>query len=216
LWLRGRSKNMKEDLLKYIPNYNFTEFIIDSKITDEKLDNAMLLQEEYYSNISRPFIYDSKDFVLDEIFKNTIFNFNNEKDLKILNELNEIFREVNSSSKFYSTLEKITEIKNKYWLETEYNSALHYGSYTRDMHRFRKNFNVFPFFEYKCNCEFNQNHNLLNGIILLANSDICKSVYPFKNWKCNCYVSPRMEFEVNKSNLEKSIEIANEYILGNN
>lgn len=203
---------MRNDLKEYIPNYNFNDFIVKTTCTDEKLNKAKKLEENSLSKNVGGFIYGAKDYIADEFINNTLFRFNNESNLKVIIKLNKIFRSVTSEIKFYYAVKEIVDVKDREWLNTEYNTAMLIAYSKRDKHKYKSQTDLFPYWRYNANCEFYPEHNILNNVILSAKENIWKYIYPIQEWCCTCYISPKLSFEVTLDELNDSLEIANRFI----
>ena len=205
---------MDKSLLKLIPNHSFKSFVVSTTITDKKLEKAAKQEEENIPENSSGFIYCTKDYVCDEYFKNTIFKFNNENDINILSKLNNLFRQATSFTQFYNSIKDLTKVKNRYWLESEYQTAARIGTTIRDNFRHRNNKDIFPYWKYVSeNCEFNSQHNILNNIVLSANDKRWSFINPIKDWNCTCRIKLQLAFEVEMKDLDNSSITVDDYLL---
>ncbi len=144
------------------------------------------------------FTYGVDDPALLTAFEQNLFRFSASKTLAEAQELNRLFRNAKDFEMFYQNAKLKTEVFNKGWLETEYNTAVLTGeaaaTYTRLMGRVQ----TFPFWQYKtvADNKVRYQHQLLHDLILPANDPRWKRIFPPNGWNCRCYIVPRMAHEV--------------------
>ncbi len=160
------------------------------------------------------FQYEIDDPALLTAFEQNLFRFAGTKSLALTAELNELFRDTKSFDAFYRLALEKTEVYNKTWLETEYNTALLTGEAAATYHRLIKQAEVFPYWEYKVvgDDQVRPEHKLLGGLILPATDPRWKKLFPPNGWNCRCYIVPRLPHEFDKLQLNKMRERADEYL----
>ena len=93
---------------------------------------------------------------------------------------------------------QVTEVFNKAWAQTEYNTAGLIAESTATYNRLMGQVELFPYWEYRTvgDDHVREEHRKLDGVILPANDVRWKKIYPPNGWNCRCYVVPRMQHEV--------------------
>lgn len=154
-------------------------------------------------NYAAGFEYNIDDPALLTAFEQNLFRFAGGKDLALIQQLNELFRGAKSFEEFYQLAIKQTEIFNKDWLLTEYNTAVLTGESAATYHRLMAQVDVFPYWKYTTAGDehVRHTHHLLEGIILPANDPRWKKLFPPNGWNCRCYIVPRMRHEFDASKL---------------
>lgn len=127
-----------------------------------------------------------------------VFHFSASKTLAELQKLNELYRSSKSFEEFYKKAKDVTDVFNKEWQKTEYQTATLIASATENYNRLKGKVKLFPYWEYKTlgDDKVRPEHRKLNGIILPANDPLWDKIFPPNGWKCRCYIVPRMAHEV--------------------
>jgi SPP1 gp7 family putative phage head morphogenesis protein len=160
------------------------------------------------------FVYDWDDPALLMAFEQNLFRFSGAKTLAMVQDLNELFRATNSYEEFYAQASKVTEVFNKQWLETEYNSAVLTGEAAATYYRLLAQKDTFPYWKYKTVGDHlvRPEHRLIDGIVLPYNDKRWKKIFPPNGWNCRCYIVPRLRNEVSAADIKRSRKIADSYI----
>ena len=127
-----------------------------------------------------------------------VFQFSAAKTLAEITELNRLYRESSSFEEFYQKAKGLTDVFNKAWQRTEYQTATNVAAASETYHRLIKKAKLFPYWEYKTvgDEKVREEHKKLDGIILPANDPRWRKIFPPNGWKCRCYVVPRLASEV--------------------
>lgn len=185
-----------------VPDYDFNLFQMQPRVVIEDLKHE--IKGSAVSGLG--FSYDEADPFLDAFFEQTIFKFNNEDSFEVIQLLNKIYRKVTSFREFYYSVKKVVEIKNKDFLDTEYNTAFLIGQSASKYNRLIKQVDIFPYWKYNCSyCNsLDKRHELLDGLILPVNHPTWSRLFPVKDWNCCCYVSPLISQEIDKIKVDKN------------
>lgn len=150
------------------------------------------------------FTYGVDDPALLTSFELNLFRFAGVKTLAQAQELNKLFRESKSFADFLEKAQQVTDIFNKTWLQTEYQTAYLTGESSATYARLMKQTKLFPYWEYRTvgDDRVRPAHAVLNGLILPANDPRWNKIYPPNGWNCRCYVVPRTKAEVAEVDLD--------------
>lgn len=143
-----------------------------------------------------------------------VFHFSAAKTIAEIMVLNRLYRESTSFEEFYKKASKETDVFNKTWQKTEYQTATNIASSWQTYHRLLKKVGVYPYWEYKTigDDKVREEHVRLDGIILPANDPRWRKIWPPNGWKCRCYIVPRLKHEVTNEKIEESRRIVDEYL----
>lgn len=160
------------------------------------------------------FEYGNDDPALITAFERNLFRFAGAKTLAQIQELNQLFKQSSSFEEFYQLAKSRTEIYNKEWLATEYNTAVLTAEAAATYHRLIAQAEIFPYWMYKTAGDdlVRPEHAYLEGLILPYNDPRWKKLFPPNGWNCRCYIVPRMAHEFNKANLAEMRERADAYL----
>lgn len=160
------------------------------------------------------FVYGVDDPMLLTAYEQNLFQFSGAKTLAEVAELNRLFRRAKSFEEFYQLAKQHTEIFNRDWLETEYNTANLTGEAAATYHRLMAQVKIFPYWEYKTVGDdlVRPQHRALHGLILPANDPRWKKIFPPNGWNCRCYIVPRLPHEFDKSKLKEMRSRADAYL----
>ena len=142
-----------------------------------------------------------------------IFHFGAAKNLVEVQKLNELFRSSKNFDEFRTKAQSVTNIFNKTWLQTEYETAYLTAESSAEYYRLMGQTELFPYWEYVTvgDSKVRPEHRSLSGLILPANDNLWDRIYPPNGWKCRCHINPRMKNEVDKSIFEDNRKQVNEY-----
>ena len=162
------------------------------------------------------FIYGEDDPAMLTHFERSIFRFAGQKNIKILQKLNQLYRQSKSFEEFYVKAGALIEVSNKDWLETEYTTATLTGEAAATYHRLKAQKDIFPYWEYKTVGDnlVRASHVPLHGLVLPADDKRWDKIFPPNGWNCRCYVVPRMRHEVDKSKFAENRKKADAYLNG--
>ncbi|MDD3895252.1 MAG: phage minor head protein, partial [Syntrophomonadaceae bacterium] len=130
--------------------------------------------------------------------------------------LNNLFRTAPSFADFKERAGKVTDIFNKNWAQTEYNTAFLTAESSATYYRLKEQTDIFPYWEYKTvgDGKVRDEHLALDGLILPANDPRWNRIMPPNGWNCRCYIVPRMRHEVEGTNFDTQREMADTYMRG--
>ncbi len=141
-------------------------------------------------------------------FEMNMFHFSAAKTLEEIQQLNELYRKSKSFQDFYREAKKITDIANKGWMETEYNTAYQVGASSATYARLMQQSELFPYWQYKTqeDDKVRPTHAALDDLLLPFNDPQWNDIYPPNGWNCRCYVVPRLKSEAEDTDfgLERS------------
>jgi len=159
--------------------------------------------------------YDIDDPAMLTAFEMNLFRFAGVKDLALASQLNKAFQQSKSFNDFYERAIKITNVANKDWLETEYQTAFTTGQMSAKYRRLVAQADTFPYWEYRTagDNDVRKSHAALEGVILPWNDPIWKKIFPPNGWNCRCDVRPRLKGEFNESKLKADQARADAYII---
>lgn len=142
--------------------------------------------------------YNAPDDVFRTAMEQNLFHFSAAKTLAEVQELNRLFRESKDFEEFHQKSKEVTDVFNKTWQKTEYDTAVLTAEAMSTYKRLRAKKNVFPFWEYKTMEDDNVRywHQKLNGIILPESDPRWHQIYPPNGWRCRCWVVGRMKHQV--------------------
>lgn len=165
-------------------------------------------------SIDPSFTYGGNDPAMLTAFEQNLFQFSAGKTLAMVQELNQLFRGTTSFEEFYQLAKSRTEVFNREWLETEYNTAALTGEAAATYHRLKSKVRIFPYWQYKTVGDHlvRPAHALLNGMILPANDPRWDKLFPPNGWNCRCAVAPRLANEFDTSKLKEMRRRADAYL----
>ena len=144
------------------------------------------------------FTYGERDDAFITSMEMNVFHFSAAKTLAELQELNRLFRENGSFEEFHKEALQMTDVFNKRWQQTEYETAVLTAESASNYQRLVGKTKLFPYWEYKTagDDKVREEHRKLDGLVLPANDPRWDKIFPPNGWKCRCYVVPRMAHEV--------------------
>lgn len=144
------------------------------------------------------FTYGARDDAFITSMEMNVFHFSAAKTLAELQELNRLFRESGSFEEFHKEALQMTDVFNKRWQQTEYETAVLTAESASNYQRLIGKTKLFPYWEYKTagDNKVREEHRKLDGLVLPANDPRWDKIFPPNGWKCRCYVVPRMAHEV--------------------
>ncbi len=160
------------------------------------------------------FTYDFNDPAYIAAFERSLYRFAGQKDLAIVQRLNQLFRQSSSFDEFHALAKKEVSIKNRDWLETEYTTANLTGRAASNYARLMANKTIFPFWEYTTigDDKVRHSHIVLDGIVLKAGNKIWEKLFPPNGWNCRCHIVPRMAHEVESAKVKADEAKARAYL----
>ena len=199
------------------PHIRLNDDSLDSQIINRIVDSegTLIWDAELWDFLSRDFIkavseglshkteltdfvYAARDDAFITSMEMNVFHFSAAKTLAELQELNRLFRESASFEEFHKKAQEVTEVFNKRWQKTEYDTAVLTAESASNYHRLMKQVKLFPYWEYRTveDDKVRPEHAALHGIILHSSDKRWDKIFPPNGWKCRCYVVPRMAYEV--------------------
>jgi len=145
-----------------------------------------------------------------------IFRFSATKTVAEVYELNKAFRTSKNFEEFSQKASGITNIFNKQWLQTEYDTAYLTAESSATYYRLKEQTDLFPYWMYATvgDAKVRPEHAELNGLMLPANDERWNSIYPPNGWRCRCYIVPKMrsEFEGEAQSLAQNRKTVDSYM----
>ena len=150
------------------------------------------------------FTYGARDDAFITSMEMNVFHFSAAKTLAELQELNRLFRESGSFEEFHKKALEVTDVFNRRWQQTEYETAVLTAESASNYQRLIGKTKLFPYWEYKTagDDKVRPEHAELDGLVLPANDPRWDKIFPPNGWKCRCYVVPRMAHEVAGMDME--------------
>ena len=150
------------------------------------------------------FTYGARDDAFITSMETNVFHFSAAKTLAELQELNSLFRESGSFEEFHKKALQTTDVFNKRWQQTEYETAVLTAESASNYQRLVGKTRLFPYWEYKTagDDKVREEHRKLDGLVLPANDPRWDKIFPPNGWKCRCYVVPLMGHEAAGVDLE--------------
>lgn len=150
------------------------------------------------------FTYGARDDAFITSMEMNVFHFSAAKTLAELQELNSLFRESGSFEEFHKKALQTTDVFNKRWQQTEYETAVLTAESASNYQRLIGKTKLFPFWEYKTagDDKVREEHRKLDGLVLPANDPRWDKIFPPNGWNCRCFVVPLMGHEVEDLDLE--------------
>lgn len=144
------------------------------------------------------FTYGALDDAFITSMEMNVFHFSAAKTLAELQELNSLFRESGSFEEFHKKALQTTDVFNKRWQQTEYDTAVLTAESASNYQRLAGKTKLFPYWEYKTagDNKVREEHRKLDGLVLPANDPRWDKIFPPNGWNCRCYVVPLMGHEV--------------------
>ena len=161
------------------------------------------------------FVYGQMDDAYKTAMEINLFHFSAAKTIAEITELNRLFRQSKSFEEFYKEAIKVTDVFNRRWMETEYETALLVAESASNYWRLRSKSQIFPYWQYTAVMDgrTRESHAALHGIILPANDERWKKITPPNGWKCRCRIKAMMKHELPKGyNFEEARAIVDEYL----
>lgn len=150
------------------------------------------------------FTYGARDDAFITSMEMNVFHFSAAKTLAELQELNSLFRESGSFEEFHKKALQTTDVFNKQWQQTEYDTAVLTAESASNYQRLIGKTKLFPYWEYHTagDDKVREEHRKLDGLVLPANDPRWDKIFPPNGWNCRCYVIPLMGHEVEDLDLE--------------
>ncbi len=160
------------------------------------------------------FDYGLTDEVVQTMMELNLFHFSASKTIAEIQQLNSIFRKAKSFNEFATEAKKVTNVFNRKWLETEYNTAFLTAESSSTYHRLKSKTDLFPYWEYRTvgDGKVRHSHAMLNGLVLPANDPRWQKILPPNDWNCRCYIVPRTSAECKGMDWNKQRAYADNYL----
>lgn len=161
------------------------------------------------------FVYGEMDDAYKTAIEINLFHFSAAKTIAEIAELNRLFREAKSFNEFYKEAVKVTDVFNKRWLQTEYETALLVAESASNYWRLKKKAEIFPYWQYTALMDgrTRESHAKLHAIILPANDERWKKIMPPNGWKCRCRIKALMKHELPEGcSFEDARAIVDDYL----
>lgn len=156
---------------------------------------------------------------MDDAYKTSmdinLFHFSAAKTIAEITELNRLFREATSFDEFYKEAIKVTDVFNKKWMKTEYETAALVAESASNYWRLKKKVDLFPFWQYVAIMDgrTRESHANLHSIILPANDERWSKIMPPNGWKCRCRLKALMKHELPENySFDNARKLVDEYL----
>ncbi len=158
--------------------------------------------------------YNAPDDVFRTAMEQNLFHFSAAKTLAEIQELNRLFRESKNFEEFHREAKKITDVFNRTWQKTEWDTAVLTAEAASNYRRLMMNKALFPYWEYRTagDDKVRPRHRLLEGIILHHSDKRWKKIFPPNDWLCRCRVRGKMAFEVESIDQEGMKKQVDEFL----
>lgn len=142
--------------------------------------------------------YNAPDDVFRTAMEMNLFHFSAAKSLAEIRELNRLLRESKNFSDFHDKALSVTNVFNKVWQKTEYDTAVLTAESFDTYRRLRSQSKLFPFWEYKTveDDKVRWWHQKLDGVVLPAKDKRWNKIYPPNGWRCRCRVIGLMQHQL--------------------
>lgn len=182
--------------------------------TEDFLNAIQPAFKEGIKNADIGIAYNAPDDVFRTAMEQNLFHFSAAKTLAEVQELNRLMRECKDFDEFHRRAKEVTNVFNKTWQKTEWDTALLTAEAASNYRRLMMNKAVFPYWEYRTagDDKVRPRHQLLEGIILHHSDSRWKKIFPPNDWKCRCRVRGKMAFEVEGIDLEAMKAQADDYL----
>lgn len=170
--------------------------------------------EELVKNTDTSIAYNASDDVFRTAMETNLYHFSAAKTLAEIQELNRLFRESKNFNEFHRRAKEVTNVFNKTWQKTEYDTALLSAEAASNYRRLMSKVRTFPYWEYRTagDEKVRASHELLNGMTLHYSDARWNKLFPPNDWRCRCRVVPRMAYEVKPETLAEMKQRADDYI----
>lgn len=160
------------------------------------------------------FVYGAQDDAFITAMEMNLFLFSAAKTLAEVTQLNRLFQESGSFDEFHKKALQTTDVFNKTWQRTEYETAVLTAESASNYHRLVEKTKLFPYWEYKTvgDSRVREEHQRLDGLILATSDPRWDKIFPPNGWKCRCYVVPRMAHHVAGVDLRAMQQRCDEYL----
>lgn len=158
--------------------------------------------------------YNAPDDVFRTALEQNLFHFSAAKTLAEVQELNRLMRGSKDFNEFYHKAKKVTDVFNKTWQKTEWDTAVLTAESASNYRSLMKDKALFPYWEYRTagDSKVRPRHRQLEGIILHHSDKRWKKIFPPNDWLCRCRVRGKMAFEVEGIDLEAMKARADEFL----
>ncbi|MEJ5316773.1 phage portal protein family protein [Tenuifilum osseticum] len=163
------------------------------------------------------FEYGFEPDALKTAMETNLYHFSAAKTLKEVQVLNQLFRDSSGFDDFRKRAESVTNVFNRTWLRTEFDTAYHVAESSATYYRLLANVELFPFWEYRTigDDKVREEHARLHGTVFPVferGSSVWDNIYPPNGWNCRCYVVPRMKHEVSREQIDASRKRLNVFL----
>lgn len=142
--------------------------------------------------------YNAPDDVFLTAMEQNLFHFSAAKTLAEVQELNRLMRESKNFEEFHRKAKQVTDVFNKTWQKTEWDTAVLTAEAASNYRRLRSKKEIFPFWEYKTvyDGKVRDEHLKLHGVILPESDPRWNKIYVPNGWRCRCWIVGRMKHQV--------------------
>nr|DAP56154.1 MAG TPA: portal [Caudoviricetes sp.] len=157
--------------------------------------------------------YKTSDDLYRTALEQNLFHFSAAKSLAEVQELNRLRRESKSFDEFYNKAKEVTEVFNKTWQKTEWDTSALTAEGMSTYRKLRAKKEVYPYWEYLTvhDGRVREEHLKLHGVILPESDPRWNLIYPPNGWLCRCLVMGRMKHQV-KVNLAEMRQRVDDFL----
>lgn len=182
-------------------------------IASDFLNAIQTAFKQEVNNIDAGIAYNAPDDVFRTAMETNLFHFSAAKTLAEIQELNRLFRESKNFEEFHRRAKEVTDVFNKTWQKTEYDTALLTAEAASNYRRLMGKVKTFPYWEYRTagDEKVRASHERLNGMTLHHSDPRWNRLFPPNDWRCRCRVVPRIVYEVKPEMLAEMKKRADDF-----
>lgn len=220
---RAKEPGFSDHLIALSDSNSINDRVISRIDGDETFD--IELYEYFYSQLfdavkshiklSGSFVYGQMDDAYKTAMEINLFHFSAAKTIAEITELNRLFREAISFDEFYKEAIKVTDVFNKRWMQTEYQTALLVAESASNYWRLKEKVDIFPYWKYTALMDgrTRESHANIHGVILPANDERWSKIMPPNGWNCRCRIKALMKNEVPENyGFDNARKLVDEYL----
>lgn len=195
------SVSLDERIIAQVWNGELTDFYPELFwfFADDFLNAIQPTFKEGVKNADIDTGYKISDDLYRMALEQNLFHFSAAKSLAEIQELNRLRRECKSFNEFHSKAKEVTDVFNKTWQKTEWETAGLTAAGMSSYRKLRARKELFPFWEYLTvnDGKVREEHQKLHGVILPESDPRWNLIYPPNGWRCRCLVIGRTKYQVN-------------------
>lgn len=192
--------SLDESIITAVWNGELTDFSPElfGFFAEDFLNAVRPAFKEGVKNADVGITYNAPDDVFLTAMEQNLFHFSAAKTLAEVQELNRLMRESKNFEEFHRKAKQVTDVFNKTWQKTEWDTAVLTAEAASNYRRLRSKKEIFPFWEYKTvyDGKVRDEHLKLHGVILPESDPRWNKIYVPNGWRCRCWIVGRMKHQV--------------------